>query len=541
MATTEPILDLLRTNSVDRYLMRRARNSFIVTLREVLHALGYGEELAWERLGADNYYGEETVGAVRAFAARNRLLGDGSLVTPGIAVQLVNLYDVLDGVSMLQRALEKDQLYQAFRPTDPNNYGAQQLRTMLEALGFNSQPLTKGLAEFANQQRLANVNGWEMTPALARALLNELIPRYGAGLQLTPGPDDQTDDEPVAILPPKPIKELNIIDSPNGVLVSDGSVQIQFLKRGEGVTTFGHQSVETYVRENRDKLANLEMTPAAINVVEAISKNEGRLDSINTYDRGFVSLGIFQWTLGRDEKAGELPALLNKVKKNYPATFRNYFQELGLDIDPTTNTTYGYLTYNGQQVAMPALKDQFRDPSWAFRFWRASRDPNVQAVQVKHALARLNNFYWQPNLSALGYTLNQIITSSYGVALLLDNHVNRPAWVHKCVEQAMLETGLTNPQGWTQREEQRVLDAYLRIRSVYQENGFPPMTKADERAQAIALDLRDGKLSAQRGSFAVTEFSLRSYGEGSTGVAAAVPPPPYFAPQDYPEIEMDIY
>ena len=78
----------------------------------------------------------------------------------------------------------------------------------------------------------------------------------------------------------------------------------------------------------------------------------------------------------------------------------------------------------------------------AYRFWRAAQEPDVQAVQIEHAISRLKNFYWKESNSVMGYSLNKVITSSYGVALLLDNHVNRPSWVAKCVEQAMLNAVL---------------------------------------------------------------------------------------------------
>lgn len=31
---------------------------------------------------------------------------------------------------------------------------------------------------------------------------------------------------------------------------------------------------------------------------------------------------------------------------------------------------------------------------------------------------------------------------------MLDNHVNRPAYVRKCLARAMVETGLSGPSGW---------------------------------------------------------------------------------------------
>ncbi|MEO0339770.1 MAG: hypothetical protein AAF242_11200, partial [Bacteroidota bacterium] len=275
--------------------------------------------------------------------------------------------------------------------------------------------------------------------------------------------------------------------------------------------------------------------------VKSVARNEGNLDAINTYDRGFVSLGIYQWTLGTGDKAGELAALLKKVKSFYPHTFRIFFQNFGIDIAEDTNTTYGYLTYNGRRMSSEFLKNQFREPDWAFRFWRAAQNVDVQSVEIKHALARLNNFYWKDSFKVLGYGLNRVITSSYGVALLLDNHVNRPSWVGNCVEMAMLNTGLrSNPEEWTDAQEARLLEEYLAVRANYSENGYPPMTKAKERARGMQADLRNGYLSTQRGSFQVIDAALRSYDEiGAAATPDSVIPPPFYAQNDYPDIEID--
>jgi len=567
MANTDPIIQLLRTNSVSKFLVRRARNKYVQALREILHTLGYDRQLDWRRLGADNYYGEETVLAVRAFAKANTIEADGGIVTPRLALRMVQGHDAIEGIALLRSALKNRQLGTAFQPTDPNNYGTQQLRLMLSTLGIAFETVPQGLREFALQEGIPQASGRELTEPLAEALIERMKPFYGETVDLkepvepgivsgggsgsgqddpNPGTDQDTTNRPQRPTPPlepKPLKELEVIRSANSITVSDGSLQVMFRRHEpQGVSLVGYQSVSNFVADNKDKLRDLDLTPSAIAVVEAVARNEGYLDAINTYDRGFLSLGIYQWTLGRDDGAGELPALCKKLKTSYPNTFRQYFQNFGVDISAGTNTTYGYLTYNGRPVNRAYLKDQFRDPSWAYRFWRATQNRDVQAVEVAHAVARLRNFYWKDNYSAGNYKLNELVTSSYGVALLLDNHVNRPSWVGECVRLGLQQSGLdsSNPAFWSTQEEQRLLNAYLDVRKTYSENGNPPMTKAGPRAEMIAMETRRGALSRERGSFQVSELALRSYsdipGQSNTiGVA----PPPYYDPGDYPDIEME--
>ena len=166
-----------------------------------------------------------------------------------------------------------------------------------------------------------------------------------------------------------------------------------------------------------------------------------------------------------------------------------------------TNDTYGYLVLNGNKIDQASKKEQFRSADWAFRFWLSGQSGQMQAVEIDHALGRLKSFYWNPKMAINGFTLSEIITSEYGVALLLDNHVNRPSWVQPCVQQAMQQTGLTNPTFWSTSEESRVLDAYLKIRASYTSGSAAPMTKANERAAVTQKYLNNGTISAERNSF----------------------------------------
>lgn len=549
MDTDAQLLNLLQTNTVHRFLFRRARNAYVSSLRKLLHDLGFGQDLNWDRLGDNPFYGEETVIAVRHFGRRNDEATDGATVSPALVWQMLQLKEARSGLQLIRRAIDRNQMEAAFVPTDPNNFGTQQLVPVLRALQIPFETVPEGLSTFAQTQGLSNFSGTRMTDMLGRALIAELKDRYGPGRTIDPELPDPG-GQPTPPIDTKPVTRLDVIHSQDTVTVSDGSTQVVFRKRDQGVMTPGFHRVTNFVNENRQQLLASNIIPQGIEVVEAVSQNEGRLDGINTYDRGVVSVGVYQWTLGSMDGEGELPALLKKVKSTFPRTFRTYFQAYGLDVSEDTNTTYGYLTYEGEKIFSQSQKDRFRVPEWAFRFWRATQEAEVQTIQVKHALARLKNFYWHPHYAAYGYTLNELITSSFGVALLLDNHVNRPAWVGKCVAQAMQRTGLTSgPENWSTQEERRLIDEYLRVRVNYSENGYSPMTNASGRAQKIALALRSGDLSDHRLSFRVRESQIRSYNmpfdedfsaRSVAPVTNGVAPPEDFSQKDYPIINMDI-
>ncbi len=565
MDPKELLLELLRTNSVDQFLVTRANNEYVAALRSILNDLGFSNTIQWDRLGDDRFLGPETLTGIRQFASRNGLYSDGIGVNGAVLARVVALHDAVEGLKQIQNGLQNGSLALQFNPADPQSPGYQQLRQIMDVMGYYQQDLQTALRDYGANQGLL-VDGRELTDGLARSILQETLPFFGPEVNLSgggnpstpvnpgnpgtvppptnPNPGPGNPFPPIDPLPPADLGSIEVIsETAERITLGDGKKQVQMRKHDpEGVSTPGFQPIAQLVETRPDILESLQLTPSAINVMNAISENEGNLDAINSYDRGHLSYGIFQWTLGIDDGEGELPVLLNKIKIAFPSVFAQHFETVGLDIDPNTGTTYGYLTYNGVTVDRSALKDQFRAPEWGFRFWRAAQTPEIQAVQIEHGINRLRNFYWKDSYAAFGYNLSKIITSEYGVALLLDNHVNRPAWVGDCVRIAMENTGLINPTFWETQDELKVIEEYLVVRAQYAKGANPPMTKAEERAQVVRRKRDQGILSDQRGSFVVTETNLEAYSNVTTRAVQEVNPyveaPRFYAPQDYPEIEM---
>jgi hypothetical protein len=170
-----------------------------------------------------------------------------------------------------------------------------------------------------------------------------------------------------------------------------------------------------------------------------------------------------------------------------------------LDVVDVDNKT-GWFSYRGKKLTLAADKALLREHIWAYRFARAGADLEVQAAQILHAINRINKFYFVKSSKLDGYALADLITSEYGVALLLDNHVNRPGYLRGCVAAALERSNLTAAQ--TARggdeEEQRVIKNYLDIRQTY---GRHPMTDARQRASVSRGYVVDGIISEGRGSF----------------------------------------
>jgi len=279
--------------------------------------------------------------------------------------------------------------------------------------------------------------------------------------------------------------------------VSLQDITANFVKFKKGLYTFGQHKPAVVAASKKADFQAAGLSESEINVIMAVSENEGKLDAVNTWDNCFLTFGMFQWTIGSGNNPGELPALLKKIKDNNPDVFDKYYGRYGIDIE-SANSITGFLSFEGKKVESPVDKNRFREPNWAFYFWLSGQDPVVQTAQIAHAASRIKTFYSSDHYKVKGYYISQIINSEYGVALILDNHVNRPGYIKGCLEQAINETGLQEPAGWKDEDEQRLINAYLKIRETY---GHSPMTHAKKRGESIAKYRDNNILSDKRGTF----------------------------------------
>ncbi|PZV13554.1 MAG: hypothetical protein DCF20_14975 [Pseudanabaena sp.] len=267
-----------------------------------------------------------------------------------------------------------------------------------------------------------------------------------------------------------------------------------------GLYRLGIFKLRDFITFGSGLLQQVQMSPSEIKVMLVTSANEGSLDAINTWDSQYLSFGIFQWTLGAAEQQGELPALLNNLKRRYPSEFQYYFGQFGLDVTSLDGIT-GWMSLNGNRLVSATDKNLMRQPLWALRFAIAGMDVLVQSVQVVHGISRLDRFYFTPSQALQGFTLSQILSSEFAVALLLDHHVNRPSQVIPCVADAITRSRLTPAQiaQSSTDSEALIIQNYLTLRETF--GGTNAMTKSRERAELARQSIATGNLSPQRFSF----------------------------------------
>jgi len=476
-----PLSELLRRGEVQQVLHRgSSARSYVRPLQVVLYGLGFGEELKWERYLADGDYGPSTARALRAFMAPQQVSGDGETVEPELLRLLLLYYRSLPALRAFISAKQNQRLQDTYRPVGDRWDDYQTLRWAARLPAAEAPPSEEEAAQLLQALRKRLGRGWENAWHETDGIDSEEAPQvykpwWGAHR------------------------------------VSNRLVKGKFPSKNNGYYLFGEEAPQAFLSLYRSEFEARGLSDSLVRIMLPVSANEGRLDAINSYDNAFFTFGMFQWTLGVEDYKGELPALLQRIQQEYPDAFEYYYGRYGIEVDAVSGHR-GYLRLNGRRVDLPSEKAAFRSLLWAFRFWVSGLDPRVQFAQVLHAMGRLHQFKHHVSYRPLGrFYIDELITSEYGMCLLLDHHVNRPGHLMNysigrvdILGQAMRDAGLDTSlvANWGDDEEARLIEAYLSRR--YQSS----MTHARSRARRIREAMGRGELSAQRHSFQMGESDL---------------------------------
>ncbi|HEX6731461.1 MAG TPA: SH3 domain-containing protein [Pyrinomonadaceae bacterium] len=286
----------------------------------------------------------------------------------------------------------------------------------------------------------------------------------------------------------------------NKAVAPDGTI---FGKKfQQGIFNLGDTSIADFVRANPAAFPNL--SPSRLRVMSAVSANEGKLEAINTFDNSFLTFGCFQWTVGSGPGAGELPAMVNQLKRNNAAVFNQLLGQFGLDVasvsSPPGQTPTGFFSLNGVLLNTAARKQsKLRTLEMAFRFFRAGQNDTMRQAEVEYAASRIDLFYRDSRHKIRNLFIADFVSSEFGVALILDQHVNRPANVPDtlkgAVNQFINSTGKSDPTTWTDQDEASLLNIYIERRNT------TGMTDSKLRANRVRQAVSAGLASDKRGSF----------------------------------------
>lgn len=123
-----------------------------------------------------------------------------------------------------------------------------------------------------------------------------------------------------------------------------------------------------------------------------VSKNEGKFNALNTYDRAAVSFGFVQFAGGTG--GGTFPKMMANLKKDSPDVFKEQFQKYGIDVEYIVDgdkikmaTAVAINVSNGEVLRGQAAEAYIRDaPELLATFLSAGNEKEVQEAQVKTAV-----------------------------------------------------------------------------------------------------------------------------------------------------------
>lgn len=185
-------------------------------------------------------------------------------------------------------------------------------------------------------------------------------------------------------------------------------------------------------QEPRQALAELcreaGLSDSEIRIFEAVSLLEGGFDSVNTYDTGFVSVGLIQFASLR-EGGGSLGSVLADLKFTAPEAFDRYFRRYGIDVTIDGKLVAVDPGTGAEGIGAEANRYIIRDKRLIAVFQRAGR----QSRDFRVAQLRVAKRQYYPADDVVNVVvgdrlwsgrIGDIVRSEAGLATLMDRKVN---------------------------------------------------------------------------------------------------------------------
>ena len=212
--------------------------------------------------------------------------------------------------------------------------------------------------------------------------------------------------------------------------------------------------------------------------LEFVSKNEGKFDAINSYDKAAFSFGFIQFAGATG--GGTFPNMMALIKDRNPSLFEEAFGRFGIDVEYTyRNDKYEpasmvVFTPDGKRYEGTDAEKYIRaDKVLHGVFVRAGQNIEVAKLQVLAAVQE----YVKPalratiSLNANGLDVNRepvtdFINSAGGITVLIDLAVNQGLTgalriFAPAMEQVMKQTGINSLAALKNIDEKRVIQTIV--------------------------------------------------------------------------------
>ncbi len=197
---------------------------------------------------------------------------------------------------------------------------------------------------------------------------------------------------------------------------------------------------------------NGKLTKSKKNILIAVLNNEGKLDSVQSYDSEVVSVGAMQKTINKIGK-GELPIQIKEFKVDFPKKYKELFENCGWTVEGKKMYYKDMSDSLSSKITGKELRKKIRE---GFNkktlntkieckplesLVKAAKDIDFQKKQIMDSNKRMeDSLNKKPVKAYTGSKKNKNITEKYshkikdflksnlGKALVFDHSINRPAY-----------------------------------------------------------------------------------------------------------------
>lgn len=245
-----------------------------------------------------------------------------------------------------------------------------------------------------------------------------------------PGLTARVGAPPRLVAPAQPMRHVIVFDD-GLTLAYEDHVKVRrkyaFYRFAEGVMSAGAPVSALEPSQLSRLAASAGISARDLKIMSAVSLLEGGFDSVNTYDTGFVSVGLIQFAC-LAEGRGSLGKLLSFYKQSQSRAFDEDFRRFGIDVDEKGLMVAIDPRTGEELVGQEAAHAIIRDKRLIAVFQRAGRGEAFQIAQLRSAHDQFFPANEILNVS-LGGVRHQVragdvFRSEAGLATLMDRKVN---------------------------------------------------------------------------------------------------------------------
>lgn len=311
--------------------------------------------------------------------------------------------------------------------------GSRWLHAYNRALGrTKGDPAVDAAAQTPDQQ------AWE-TWINAKVAYDQSVAQAKVDGKPAPGTPPECPESLLKLAGKPPLFAEAVVPNRHLVMLRDGSEFAQednvamrprylYYRFREGIMSPGTATKKLAKDELDDIFRSAGITESEQRIMCAVSSLEGGFDSVNTYDTGFVSVGLIQFAC-MSTGTGSLGAVMRRMKNVYPEEFDRDFRSYGLDVTDLAQLVVYDPEANAEYVGADAAQAIIRQPRLAILFRRAGQQMAFRSAQLRVA----KDLYFPSELDTVKVRVGEetqtvpvldLIATEAGRATLMDRKVH---------------------------------------------------------------------------------------------------------------------